>query len=455
MIGTDQEPETRPTSRPGRHRGRRARRPVWRVLAWSLAGALLVLVAAAGFTFAQTVRESDGEPFEVLVATWGREHGLGWFVARAEDVYYRFVDTAPVGGTPTLSTDLAAENDAGLAGTPDVLATTTAATAPASTPPATAAAATTAGAVATGAATGSPSAPPGETAATATATPTPSATPAHLQPPPRVVSPVPDPLPEEGVWQPVGSPVGGVPALYVTRVRADDVHTSVLASLLWVDTKLTRAMFVPGYQEPGGPNPYDGALPKSDWPDVLANWNGGFRLQDSQGGYYYKGTTVAPLVTNAASAVFADDGTLTIGAWGRDVRMTKHVQVVRQNLRLIVDHGKSMVTNAGDASRWGATTDGASLAWRSAVGQRADGSLVYIGSPYLSAAGLADTLVRAGVQRAMTLDMNNWWTAGFYFRHDANGNPVCRKLDPSIQEGCDRFLKSYKRDSFQILARQP
>ena len=86
-------------------------------------------------------------------------------------------------------------------------------------------------------------------------------------------------------------------------------------------------------------------------------------------------------------------------------------------------------------------------------GERADGSIVYIGSPGLSASGMANTLVRAGVQRAMVLDMNNWWVAGFYFSRNTDGSPHCHKLDPAIQESCNRFLNPYKRDSFQFLAR--
>jgi hypothetical protein len=124
---------------------------------------------------------------------------------------------------------------------------------------------------------------------------------------------------------------------------------------------------------------------------------------------------------------------------------------VRQNLNLIVDRGESKVNSATDNVIWGATTDKESLAWRAAIGQRDDGSIIYIGSPYLSAKGLADTLVSAGVREAMVLDMNNWWTAGFYFRHAKDGAPKCRKLEPTIPEGCDRFLHPYKRDSFQFL----
>ena len=53
----------------------------------------------------------------------------------------------------------------------------------------------------------------------------------------------------------------------------------------------------------------------------------------------------------------------------------------------------------------------------------------------------------------MTLDMNNWWVAGFYYRKTPNGDLACKKLDPAIQEGCDRFLNKYKRDNFAVLAK--
>ena len=379
-----------------------------------MAVTLVVVVVLVGFfvvTFIPYVRDSEGEPTEVLLATWGRDHGLGPVVAKAEDFYYAHFNTVAVGGTPTEAATFAGEDP-------------TTSTSPSTKP--------------------SGSTKPGTT---------PTVTPvvAHLNPPQKLVSPASNPLPKEGVWQPVGSEVSGVPAIYVTRVRPDAVHTSVLASVMWVDTKLTKMFYVPGYIEPGGPSPSQGALPKQYWPQVLANFNGGFRTEDSRGGYYFNGTTVAPLVQGRASTVIYKDGSIKVGKWGRDVSMSSNVAVVRQNLDLIIDHGKSRVQDPGSFT-WGATTKGETYAWRSAIGVRADGSILYIGSPGLSAATMADTLVNAGAVRAMVLDMNNWWVAGFYFGHDSAGAPVCHKLDPNIQEGCDRFLNRYKRDSFQVLA---
>lgn len=429
------------------------RRRTLRIALGSAIGLITIVAVWAGATFYGTWSRSDGEPASVIVATWMRDNNMGPVVAQLEDLYYAYVETPEVGGAPTISADLAAEDSFGLDA--EDLADA-GGTAPVDT-----------GAVPTDAPTlesepllltpidreRRPTAQP-----TPTPTPTPSATSAgtgrpHLDPPPPIVSPVDDPEPKEGEWQPVGTRVDGIPTTYVTRVRADDVHTSYYASVMWIDTELTKAMFIPGYEEPGGPNPYDGALPKEYWPDVVANFNGGFRLDDTRGGYYYEGEMVRPLVKGRASAVIYEDGSMKVGKWGRDLSMTPDVAVVRQNLDLIVDKGESKVGNGTDNVVWGATTDKESMAWRAAVGERADGSIVYVGSPFLSAESLANVLVGAGVERAMVLDMNNWWTAGFYFRHKKNGDPVCRKLDPAIQEGCDRFLKPYKRDSFQFLVR--
>lgn len=412
--------------------------------------AFVAALVWAGATLGTTWSRSDGEPASVIVATWMRDNRMGPVVAQLENVYYRFVDTAEVGGVPTVSADLSAEDSAGVdseevdpgpapsdtpspvtqeqieASVPLLLTPTDRVPAPLPSQSAT-------------------QMPP-PTVSTGVAR-------AHLDPPPALISPADVPEPKEGEWQPVARRVDGLPAIYVTRVRADDVHTSYYASVMWIDTLLTRAMFIPGYEEPGGPNPYDGALPKEDWPDVLANINGGFRLDDTRGGYYYDSEMVRPLVKGRASAVVYRDGRITVGRWGRDLDMTDDVLAVRQNLDLIVDRGRSQVSNGADNVVWGATTDKESLAWRAGLGECEDGSLVYVGSPYLSAESLANVLVSAGVRRAMVLDMNEWWTAGFHFRHKKDGTPLCRKLDPSISGDCTRFLQPYKRDSLQFLAR--
>ena len=82
--------------------------------------------------------------------------------------------------------------------------------------------------------------------------------PAHLPPPTYMQPLVTTPLAGEGVWTPTGRTVQGLPAVYTTYFRPDAAHTSLVASAMWMDTKLLKAVLVPGIQEPGGPNPWGG-----------------------------------------------------------------------------------------------------------------------------------------------------------------------------------------------------
>ena len=387
----------------------------------------MVVVVVAGFAWiALTLRaefaDSNGAPRIVVIATWMRDNNMSALTAQLENVYYTYIDKPKVGGAPTVSADLSTDVASG-----DVQTGASAAPAPSAT---------------------ASDAAPGPTART------------HLTPPDTVVSPVSPAEPKEGVWQPVGTLVDGIPAVYVTRVRADDVHTSYYASLMWIDTTLAKTMFVPGYQEPGGPNPFQGALPKEYWPDVLANINGAFRLDDTQGGYYYQGTMVRPLVDGRASAVVYKDGTMNVAAWNRGVSMTPDVVSVRQNLSLLVQHGQPVAgLNANDTSQWGATLGGTALVWRSGLGVTANGAIVYVGGPAMSITDLADLLARAGCVRGMELDINTDWVNYAYFS-PAPGQPATPAngtlLLSGMTGGTSRYFQTWwARDFYTMSARYP
>ena len=401
---------------------------------------LVFTLAYSGWSVYQSSKNNPGEPLQVVTATWMRDHGLGPVVAKLEDLYYQYMNKPEVGGKPTVSAQI--DNEV------------TAVTVEPSQMPTSASPAASASASAIVDPTPTFTFAP---APAVTTQPLPSdGAIVHLNPPDTLISPASVPEPLEGVWQPVGNKVAGLPAVYVTRVRTDNVHTSYYATAMWIDTSLTTTMFIPGYEEPkGGPNPYNGSLPEQYWPLIMANINGAFRLEDTRGGYFYDNIIVQPLEKKRASAVIYRDGHMTIGRWGRDLQLTPEMLVVRQNLDLIVDHGQSQVNNPSYSASWGATTDKGNLAWRAGLGQRRDGSLVFVIGQALSAQSLADTLVASGAQRAMVLDMNQYWSAGFFFTHNRAGNPICHRLDPDIGGPCDRFLHSYKRDSFQFLAAYP
>lgn len=409
-----------------------------------LAVVLLASLVFVGWSLHSAMNQSPGEPIQVVAATWMRDHHMGALVARMEDFYYRYINTPEVGGKPKISASF---------GSGEITSPPTPSASPLPSKPS---ASPTQTPRPSRPSTVEPTAPPDfnfspgprPTAETGAAT--------HLSPPSNLISPASLPEPLEGIWQPVGNKVAGQHAVYLTRVRTDDVHTSYYATAMWLDTSLLNSMFVPGSEEPkDGPNPFHGALPQELLPLVMANTNGAFRLEDTRAGYWYDGQMVQPLEKGRASAVFYRDGHLFIGKWGRNLSLTPDMIAVRQNLDLLLDHGQSKVNGPEYNVNWGATTDKENLAWRAGIGQRTDGSLVYVIGQALSAQTLADTLVATGVQRAMVLDMNEYWSAGFFFNHKRNGDLICHKLDPDLSGACDRFLRPFARDSFQFLAAYP
>ena len=144
-------------------------------------------------------------------------------------------------------------------------------------------------------------------------------------------------------------------------------------------------------------------------------------MSDANGGYNTQGRTIIPLLQGAASAVVFKDGTMSVGMWGRDFKMNNQIASVRQNLDLIVDHGRPVagLTNA-NLLKWGLTLGGAFNVFRSGLGVTKTGALVYVGGPALSISDLANLLVRAGAVRAMELDINTDWVQFSSFRGPLN-----------------------------------
>ena len=157
----------------------------------------------------------------------------------------------------------------------------------------------------------------------------------------------------------------GQPAVFTTFLRVDAIHTSYVAGIALFDQRLVRFQLHPGSQDPGtgfgGGQPW---IPPADRAGLLATFNGGFRLNASGGGFYLNGTTSGILSQGAASVVYFRNGTIKIGQWGRDVRMTPDVEGVRQNLKLIVDHGLvASDINQNVETNFGATLGGAYAVW--------------------------------------------------------------------------------------------
>ena len=285
--------------------------------------------------------------------------------------------------------------------------------------------------------------------------------PAHLPVPAAIVPFVATPTAGEGQWHPIGRNVDGVPAMYAAYLRPNAVNTSLVTGVAWMDTTLLSTTLYEGSSIPGNGQAWANMAPISGAAlDTLeAAFNSGFRMQDSEGGYYADGVTAAPLVAGRASLVINANGTPEIGSWGTDVAMSPSVVAVRQNLNLIVDNGQPVPgLDANDNHRWGFTLGGRVQVWRSGLGVTADGALVYVGGSGLSIVDLANVLSRAGAVRAMEMDINTSWV-NFFSYSAAPGQPASAlngtKLTSDESNWPGRYFSPSSRDFITVSTRSP
>ena len=198
-------------------------------------------------------------------------------------------------------------------------------------------------------------------------------------------------------------------------------------------------------------------MPESERNTLIAAFNSGFKMDSANGGVYFAGEEVRPLVQGAASLVIKTDGSATVGVWGRDFTMTPDISSVRQNLALMIDNGQlDPALDENDTSKWGATLGNRALVWRSGVGIDANGALIYAGGNSLSVLSLARTLQAAGAVRAMELDINTDWVSAYTYVNDPATDPnapvIGLKLGGDMARGGDRYLQLGERDFFAFFA---
>lgn len=277
-----------------------------------------------------------------------------------------------------------------------------------------------------------------------------------LPPPAPIPSVVSNPLPGEGDWSPLGQTVAGKTAMYAAYVRPDAVYTSLVTGVAWIDPRLARFELFAGVQEPGGTDwKYQAPMNAGDRSNLLAAFNSGFKLSDSEGGYYADGKTVRPLKDGAATLAISQDGTPTVGQWGRDVNMDPSLAYARQNLLLIVDNGQPIPgLDTDDLNKWGATLGNKVQVWRSGIGVTNNGAMVYAAGNNLSISMLASVLARAGAVRAMELDINSAWVDFVSYGPVPPSAAVPdTQLLPDMSGGTGKYLTDNSRDFVAVFRR--
>ncbi|MEA2314404.1 MAG: hypothetical protein QOI03_1096 [Solirubrobacteraceae bacterium] len=364
----------------------------------ALVAALVALIPAA-FSYMGAISGPSNSSWGIRTVEWLRDHGAAGLVAQVESIYYSL--TAPSKGGP------------GLHALPRI----------------------------------------GYGGATTAAGGSAKALIAEYRPP-RVPSMLQPALAGEGVWRatrPGLESAENTPPLLVTTVRDQPEYPRVVAGLAWINTKRTTLTLNPGRLEPSVTLPRGSMdVPREDRTKLLATFNSGFKLADSQGGVVLNGHTYAPMRNGQATLVGYTDGHVDVIDWRYGSFAPASVSFARQNLPLLLSEGQ-LAANLENNAEWGATVGAAVLVWRSGVGVDSRGNLIYAAGENQTVKSLAGALRRAGAVRAMELDINSYWVS--FITYGSPGAVVSKNLLPSMDRSSSRYLEPDDRDFFSVYSR--
>jgi hypothetical protein len=274
----------------------------------------------------------------------------------------------------------------------------------------------------------------------------------HYYRPPRINPLIHPALPGEGVWHATFAPGGSRPPVLITSYRPDRDYPNIVAGVAWMDHTRTSTWLYPGLSEPAVTLPSRGPMevPMSRRSKLVATFNGGFKLKDSRGGFAEGGHTYAPLTDGIATIVRYRSGKVDLIPWHGGSTAGHDVAYVRQDLPLIVNHGRPN-PNLSDGPEWGATLGNAIRVWRSAVGIDGHGNLMYVAANQQTVASLAQILVHSGAVRAMELDINAYWPSFITYKFPEARRPA--NLLSGMARSPLRYLTQDDRDFFAVYVR--
>lgn len=238
-----------------------------------------------------------------------------------------------------------------------------------------------------------------------------------------------------------------------TAVSIDRLPSGV--ALLSFNQRLVQVNLHSGTSDAGASGwRFGPQISDSEVPHMVAAFNGGFKFAVGAGGFMSYGRVAVGLRDGLASVVTYANGTTDVGAWGSEVPARGgQVVSVRQNLTPLIDGG-SAASSLDCLTCWGATLGGVVDPARSALGVTADGRLIWAGGEHLTVSALADALLGARVVRAVELDINPFWVAGYLYGHRGGKGPLAPVPVVPGQSGiAGEYLAPWSRDFFTVVTR--
>jgi hypothetical protein len=255
-------------------------------------------------------------------------------------------------------------------------------------------------------------------------------------------------------WTPAVA-VRGQTAVWIARAAAYR-EPGFTVTLLRFDQMLAGLVLHAGGSQPGGSGwRHPDAVVGRERRRVMIGFNSAFQEGYGAGGFSEGGRVGWRLLRGKASVVIYRDGHADIGRWRVTVPAPgQPVEAVRQNLGLLINDGRIAPSVDTCIKRcWGDPLHEQPVVARSGLGITARGDLLWAAGHDLSVRALAEALRGEGAVRAMELDINPAWVAGYAYAHPRHQPPSPVPLMPGQTGIPGQFLTPYYRDFFTVDAR--
>lgn len=255
-------------------------------------------------------------------------------------------------------------------------------------------------------------------------------------------------LPGEGEWS-VARSINGREVVWTTGIRPSRKYPSITATYALIDPSAVRARLYNGTEVPGGRSwTHGNRVAAADAEKLVFAFNGGFRKEHANGGYYTEERMVWPLREGSATVAIDHAGRMSIGVWGSDKEFSDNDigkwASIRQNLLPTVVAGAA----SPELSRgyWGGGKKGEIFILRSAVCERFDGLILFVIAGPTNATTLANAMVDAGCKTAMQLDQNESYPRGYVYESGKITEVDARMMGKSTD-----YLTGSPREFFAFL----
>lgn len=259
----------------------------------------------------------------------------------------------------------------------------------------------------------------------------------------------------EGQWRVASADRHGIGLLYRTIVRADAHYPSVVAAAALFPRGLVRFHLQPGTREPspGLVSAAQSQVPAPQRRHLVAVFNAGWKLKDSEGGWFAAGREVGTLRPGAATLVIDAAGRASVTRWSAS-SATTGLTAVRQNLHLVVSGGHPVAGLSSNRGQlWGDSKNQFQYTWRSAVGTDRAGDLVYVAGRSLTLQTLVDAMVRVGIVTGMEMDMHSHMVGLLSFAAPGRTTAGGTRLLQDMPIPTNRYLVPDQRDYLSVTAR--